>query len=477
MAKYRNLNESKVVKGKEITHSLLVKTLLNNGNNEDIEDAIALINETPYESSLKQLMYSIGHSFSHEKSNNNIRHSLQSVEQCIRYILKVNDMIVSVNGTVIDSALSSLMSGYFNANREDLVMKAYHLMYLFNQTTSSVADKSLDQLFSRPINANDINGCTRVFNVLLAAVDVVLKNNKKSYESKSVTVGEKLVDPKLLWDFTRKITFLRMKSSNKLKNLLDGYTVVSAIDCANSADDYETALAVWRFTLGKVPFFLSQRCIHSYLRSFSLPSHLTELSNFAASLPLPRVKLDGRTIDEVMNAFLRCGTLRDGINYGQSLLLKKQTHVLDVKYSAIRNVLIYFERYWRDYNCDMKRDIVIEINEILLLLSQWKKESNNNDIDNALKYCWASLLATSLVAGTYETSFHIISSVNQLNTGAVTSSILGNNYYCFSVSLLLLLLLDLAIYSSIDGDFPLLTRSCPQILEKMEKPTRGMLLV
>jgi len=139
-----------------------------------------------------------------------------------------------------------------------------------------------------------------------------------------------------------------------------------------------------------------------------------------------------------MNAFLRCGTLRDGINYGQSLLLKKQTHVLDVKYSAVKNVLINFERYWRDYNCDMKRDIGIEINEILLLLSQWKRESNNNDIDNSLKYCWASLLATSLVAGTYETSFHIISSINQLNTGAVTSSILGKNCYCFSVSSLLL---------------------------------------
>ena len=431
---YSNSSESKVIKGLEISQSLLVKALVNNGNNDDINDAIKLINDKPYASSLNTLMYSIGYSFTHDKSKTIITHNLQNVELCIRYILKINDIMNScnstINGPVIDSALSSLMSGLFNTNREDLVLKAYHLMYSFNQeksvTNIPAVDQSLDRLYTRSINSNDIYGSNRVFNVLLASVNVLLENNKKSFDSKSDSprANEKIVDPNLLWDFIRKLIFLRMRSSSKSKTLFDSFTIASAIDCSNAADDYEAALAVWRFTLGKVPFFMSQRCIHSYLRSFSLPSHLTELSNFADSLPFPRIKLDGRTIDEVMNAFLRCGSLLDGINYGRSLLLKKQTH-LDIKYSAIRNVLIYFERYWRDYDCDMKRDIVIEINELTLLLLQWKKESNNGDIENALKYCWASLLSTSLVAGTYDTSFQIISSINELNSGAVTSTILG----------------------------------------------------
>jgi hypothetical protein len=329
------------------------------------------------------------------------------------------------NGSAIDSALSSLMSGLLNGNRQDLVLKAYHLMMTCNDERS---DQSLERLFSRSINDYDIYGNTRVFNIVLASVIVLLESNKKSFNSKSEAfeVSEKLVDPRLMWDFTRKLMFLRMKSSTKSKTLVDSYTIVSAIDCSNAADDYESALAIWRFTLGKVPFFTNQRCVHSYLRSFSLPSHLTELKNFADSLPLPRVKLDGRTIDEVMNAFLRCGSLLDCITFGRSLLSKKQTYLLDVKDSAIRNVLIFFERYWRDYDCDMKRDIAIEINELILLLSQWKMESHNGDVDNALKYCWASLLSTSLVAGTHDTSFQIISSINELNSGAVTSSILGN---------------------------------------------------
>jgi hypothetical protein len=39
--------------------------------------------------------------------------------------------------------------------------------------------------------------------------------------------------------------------------------------------------------------------------------------------------------------------------------------------------------------------------------------------------------------------------------------------------MLSLIVLELAIYSAIDGGFPLLTKSSSQIVEKLDKPTRG----
>jgi len=460
--KFGNSIDSKVIRGLEIAHSLLVKASL---NNEEIDEAINFINESPYISSLNTLMNSIGSTISTNKE-----HSLKNVEQSICFILKINNMIkknsstndvTAVSDIVIESGLSSLMSGYLKANKGNLVMKAYHLIYNYNENLPLVDDKSdqsLNKLFSRSINDNDIYGSIRCFNILLASSTDLLDANKMSFKNKlEVSV---YVDPIIMFNWIKTLVFIRIEKSTKQKNLFDQYTLVSAIDFFNAADDHQSALLVWKYAIGKVPFLLSNRCVHSILRSFQVAAHLPELIILTESLPLNRIVLDGRQLDEVINAFLRCSNILDAIKYGRKLLDKKETS-FELKYTAsgIKNILIYFERYWRDYNCDLKkRNLEFEIKELSKLLSQLKIHvSNSQEINFTLQCCYASLLATSFIAGTQNDSFDIINSINEINTASVTSTIL-----------------ELAVYSAIDGAFPLLTKSSQIVLDKLEKPHRGI---
>jgi hypothetical protein len=88
------------------------------------------------------------------------------------------------------------------------------------------------------------------------------------------------------------------------------------------------------------------RVIHSYLRSFTTTSHLYNLNTFINTIYLKSSLYSsfnddnehGRTCDEVVQAYLRCG----GVPYALEVASMKEFR--DFSETVLNNILIYYDR-------------------------------------------------------------------------------------------------------------------------------------
>lgn len=234
----------------------------------------------------------------------------------------------------IDASLSSLLSGYLAAGRPDLVVAAYVLSYdrlnpFFSLTHENINCASSGEARSNPAlktaDAGDIVrellqstvsstvstvdhlnaltpltaarpfdtlGSVKTFNVMAAAVKSLLlpptQRSASDKSTKSSTMNKKglqLSPPlltsvfpsnKALWSFLRTVTnsrMLRLRDDGHRAGVppaLDAASIVTVMDAANAAHDFEFASTLW-YTVtgpGSVVIPPTDRLVHSYLRSF-----------------------------------------------------------------------------------------------------------------------------------------------------------------------------------------------------------------
>lgn len=254
-----------------------------------------------------------------------------------------------------DFYLESLLSGYYDSGRHDMVIVSYLLAY-----------KHIDKI----VNMKDINfrllipniydkKCTKIsLNLYLASVKSVIKdniNNEKENEKKGNSLIS-VIDYQGLWKFTKKILKERMKYENDSENenennvgiikshddFFDSITIATSIDICNIIRDNDMSYEMYTHQsdililkqkivhtqnpsnvhakiqknekiqrIEKMP----PRIVHSYLRSFTSNSHLYKLNTFINTIYLKSSLFSNvhnddehrRTCDEVIQAYLRCG--------------------------------------------------------------------------------------------------------------------------------------------------------------------------
>ena len=301
--------------------------------------------------------------------------------------------------------LESLLSGYYNALRYDLVIEVYLISYenIKDDNSNIYNDKNFIEKDFNVLSPSKLNknGNTKTFNLFLASIKETLKNNleiendtltnKKSSRNNNEIISnkKKAFYYKNLWEFTKfllreRISVERMiqnekkyvKGSINIKNelftpLLDSYTTATAIDCCNLFNDNKLSNELFYYQYKILSYSMSvptQRVVQSFLRSFQSSTQLYELDKFVKSILLISPKYnyqfsgnsdkknseETRTFDEIINSYLRCGNLPIALEIAS---MKAFNGFSDI---VLRNLLIYFDRYWRDYDSES-----IYINDLL----------------------------------------------------------------------------------------------------------------
>ena len=294
------------------------------------------------------------------------------------------------------SHLESLLGGYYDSARYDLIVQTY-LLACENTPDDNYKNGSRKVFESIKFTDLNIHGNTKAFNIFLAALKALIKTDFLNHVKKSPKERTTKIKPyEQLWEFSksvlREIIKVQEESnlpgskggntdksysvdknvgsaprpSDKVKNtgksdvntdnsLLDVYTIVTAIDIANLLSDNRMASELF-YSQEECSSNPSHRVLQSYLRAFQLPSHLSELDIFInediekavqyKSLFSPyndRNEENLRTFDEIINAYLRVGNLPIALEIASKYSNKFSD-------SALRNLLIHFDRYWRDYD-------------------------------------------------------------------------------------------------------------------------------
>lgn len=268
--------------------------------------------------------------------------------------------------------IDSLLNGYYYSNRTDLVTEAYFLAHenLSKTTTNK------NQFSTLKISKLNIEGSTKAFNIFLASLKLMVRSN---------TIEEKSKDQ--LWRFSRSVIKERVaaetrrlsaglrdektdekreerrgngeskemnRSDNETPSFFDSYTTIISMDLANMLSDY--AMSRDLFYQHETTSPPSERAVQTYLRSFQAPSQLFELDKLVnvaleksqrykvmfSAYPDPKGD-NTRTFDEIINAYLRVGNLPIALEYAAKYSNKFSD-------SAMKNLLIRFDRFWRDYD-------------------------------------------------------------------------------------------------------------------------------
>ena len=261
-----------------------------------------------------------------------------------------------------------------------------------NNNYEDLTGKKFNTLLPSKFNKN---GNTKTFNLFLASIKEIIKNNLNfendillnKNEQEKENLESKFLNYKYLWEFTKFLLRERMSSErviqnekkylkNNMKNeifipLLDSYTIATAIDCCNLFNDDKLSNEIFYYQYKLLSFTMSvppQRVVQAFLRSFQSSTQLYELDKFVKNILLlsPQYKFqfsgnfekrnsdEIRTFDEIINAYLRCGNLPISLEIAS---MKEFNGFSD---SALRNILIHFDRYWRDYDSE-----TVYINDLL----------------------------------------------------------------------------------------------------------------
>jgi hypothetical protein len=270
--------------------------------------------------------------------------------------------------------VESLLSGYYASTRNDLVVEAY----LTAHDNLSKTPTNNRQFNALKISELNVAGSTKAFNLFLVSVKEMVKGG---------LIDER--DKELLWKFCKRVIEERVSAENvRIKGyrnsekrgsgrsggygvrrevkssdgvtgtpgmpLFDAYSTVISMDLANMLTDYMMSKNLFYQHEASSP--PSPRAVQTYLRAFQAPTQLYELDKLVNTVldRSPRYRFmfssymdtkgdDTRTFDEMINAYLRVGNLPIALEYAA----KYSTKFSD---SAMKNLLIRFDRYWRDYD-------------------------------------------------------------------------------------------------------------------------------
>jgi hypothetical protein len=285
------------------------------------------------------------------------------------------------------NVVESLLGGYYASARNDLVVEAYLSVYDNLSKTANVNNRQFNGLKISKLN---IQGSTKAFNLFLVSVKEMAKGG---------LIDER--DKEQLWRFCKSVIKERMSAENSRVNgdrngdegsgeggtgenigykgftgdrgykgytgrkegkvyhsgptLFDSYSTVISMDLANMLTDYTMSKDLfYHFEATSAP---SQRAVQTYLRAFQAPTQLYELDKlvntvidskstryrFLFTFSYDTIEDNTRTFDELINAYLRVGNLPIALEYAARFSNKFSD-------SAMKNLLIRFDRYWRDYD-------------------------------------------------------------------------------------------------------------------------------
>lgn len=280
--------------------------------------------------------------------------------------------IQSQGNLISTNVVESLLGGYYASNRNDLVIQAYLLAH--DNLSNTISNSR--QLNALKISELNIIGGTKAFNLFLVSVREMVKGGFIDARDK---------EP--LWQFCKGVIKERVsaetarvnrekegssrgnegnrdrsgenggrsvvKSSSDV-NLFDSYSTVISMDLANMVTDYTMSKELfYGYEASSQPL---PRAVQTYLRAFQAPTQLFDLDKLVNTVldQSPRYRAmftsntdltgdDARTFDEMMNAYLRVGNLPIALEYAAKYSNKFSD-------SAMKNLLIRFDRFWRDYD-------------------------------------------------------------------------------------------------------------------------------
>jgi hypothetical protein len=239
---------------------------------------------------------------------------------------------------------------------------------------------------------------------------------------------------------------------------LDEVSICTGIDLAAAAGDYE-----WGSRLYRAGFTEGPRSTHCFLRCFRDSSQLARLVAFTEDEILPRRRLDARTVDELVNAYLRVGGLPSVVQMLCPSLQARQDRRM-LRLGALRNILIAFERHHRDWasvgGADTEaegglapsRSLIEESAAVVKILVS-NVEGHPEEL-----VLWGALIAVLLSRGEYTAA---VTSLHAMEAAGPRSRV----YVAMDVSRAL----ELGVYSALEGALPLLTTAAPALLQTLRR--------
>ena len=316
----------------------------------------------------------------------------------------------------------------------------------------------------------------------------------------------------------------------------DGYTLATALDFATMMRDPSLAERVWSkrqiiFTASHAEQISFERLYNAYLRSFRSKSQLVTLQRFVYEqfgikvlhteeallvVDNPLIELhrhssiSDRTADELVNAFLRVSGLTLALVVANSLLdsnkaggririFREKSSDKIMLESSILNLAIAFDRRWRDstqYPQDEKLSsmglLLHHVEQLTsLIVSSRRCGPRGKTQDGVPKRAvtrrehlvWAAILAALLSRLMLGPSRDLVMKMEAVGESDVRPSLsafkdglVAGQRRVYDVKEVVKVV-ELAVFSALDGSLPLLTESALTVLSKMQiqnVPTAGL---
>ena len=325
------------------------------------------------------------------------------------------------------------------------------------------------------------------------------------------------------------------------QQLCDAYTLATAMDFANVVRDPSLAEFIWSkrrivFTASHTDPFSFERLYNAYLRSFRSKSQLFTLQKFVDDqfgiriLDIEETQLshatDGvvhapwielhrhsivsdRSADELVNAFLRVAGLPLALQVANCLLdsdkaggririVNAKTSNKIVLESSILNLAIAFDRRWRDSTQYQQDDncvgtMLLQIEQLTdLVVSSRRLGPRNAHQENAHPkqaairrehLLWAAILAALLSRGQLYESRALIMKMETVGESdlrppmsGLKDGLVAGQRRLYDVKEVVRVV-ELAVFSALDGSLPLLTENALTVLSLIQtknSPTEGL---
>lgn len=356
--------------------------------------------------------------------------------------------------------VGSLFAGYLAVNYSDAIIVTFLGAY------PDSLDGSISKLIGYiPSNVSAIETIytLRSLNIYLSAVrQVIAASVTRKRQKDNQFSSSKFRDwpTPQLWKQT-----LAIFQSFALSSV-DSYSITIALDIATFMNDFINAKAIWNIAK-KTP--ITESIISSYLRCFVSSSHLDELNKIVPldfSFPKSRrwdlgfisVGLRSRVVDEIIQAYLRTSGLQAAISICSSITQSSDRKTLSN--APITNMLIYFDRYWRDYNVDTAggssdpsmRNMLTESDALVKCLT--KKVDDAVPAREGLK--WAALASCFIARGLWAGALAVFRAYEDFYGRASNATL--------SISRAA----TIAIFSAVDAEIPLLTSTANLAFEGLK---------
>ena len=356
-----------------------------------------------------------------------------------------------VNEEVARSVLRSLLEGHYETSRYDLLVETYSLLRKYQVHELSLRD----------------NEDPKPFNLYLASAKEVIT---------TALLAGSAEQADLMWEQVKTFFITRTSSGEAL----DAVSLGTAIDMAASMRDFLFATTV---------FHLREQCrqddsggshnayervMHAYLRCHVEPRQSASLKDVINVELLPvsskssaSSSLSSRSIDEMVNAYLRVMGLPLTLEDLLPKLRRRrpgQRHLSKLSRVSAGNALIAFERYWRDW------DSVEQLDERGYAGRNLAEESSalmQRVISIELVEHWAVVLATLLARGAHSDALTLLLTLSKTTAAAVQSQPSFSSSPQFIARVL-----ELAVFSAVDGSIPLITSGASHALAALPREGR-----